>query len=135
MNTPEIIVTRSNLERLYYVMEWHATARDHLAVEFLEDELARARVVESPDVPRTVVTMNSRFKYVDCSTGHARTATLVYPADADATAGKLSVLAPVGCALLGLAVGQTIEWPLPSGQVRRFRIEEILHQPEADGEF
>jgi regulator of nucleoside diphosphate kinase len=134
MNPPEIIITRSDLERLGHLMEWHASARDNLAVQYLENELSRARVVNPSDVPTTVVTMNSRFRYVDCSTGQARTATLVYPADADAASGKLSVLAPVGCALLGLAVGQTIEWPLPGGQVRRFRIEEILYQPEAAGE-
>lgn len=135
MEAPEIIVTRLDLERLHHLLESHATDRDHQAVEFLDAELARARVVEPSEVPANVVTMNSRFRYIDSATGEARTVTLVYPTNADPRAGRLSVLAPVGCALLGLSVGQSIEWPLPHGHVRSFGIAEILYQPEAAGDL
>lgn len=135
MKAPEIIVTRLDLERLHHLLESHATDRDQQAVAFLDAELARARIVDPSEVPANVVTMNSRFRYIDRSTGESRMVTLVYPTNADPRAGRLSVLAPVGCALLGLSVGQSIEWPLPHGQVRSFGIAEILYQPEAVGEF
>lgn len=134
MESPEIVVTRSDFDRLQLLLETHAD-RDQQAIEFLDSEIARARVVPAAEIPADVVTMNSRFRYVNRSTGVSRTVTLVYPADADVDAGRLSVLAPVGCALLGLAVGQSIDWPVPSGQTYTFTIAEILYQPEAAGDL
>lgn len=96
----------------------------------LSEELDRAIVIPSDRIPNDIVTMNSRLVYLDESTGMSREVELVYPGEADPVAGRVSVLAPVGCALLGLRVGQSIDWNLPSGKVHRLRVERILSQPE-----
>jgi len=99
----------------------------------LQRELERAIVVSSEAVPRDVVTMNSRVLYVDETTGERRLVQLVYPEEADAGASQVSVLAPVGAALLGLSVGQAIEWDFPDGSRRRLRVEDVSYQPESAG--
>lgn len=99
----------------------------------LQRELERAIVVSSEAVPRDVVTMNSRVLYVDETTGERRLVQLVYPEEADAGSSKVSVLAPVGAALLGLSVGQAIEWDFPAGSRRRLRVEDVSYQPESAG--
>ncbi len=91
----------------------------------LAGELRRARVVPRPQLPPDVVTMNSTVRLRDLETGEEETYTLVFPADADIAKNKLSVLAPVGTALLGYRTGEVVEWPVPAG-VSRFRIEEVL---------
>lgn len=95
----------------------------------LEHELDRAIVVSSAAVAADVVTMNSRVRYKDEKDGVKRTVSLVYPSHANAAAGKISVLAPVGTALLGLSAGQSIEWAFPDGS-RRLEVDEVLYQPE-----
>ena len=101
----------------------------------LEEELARAKVVPSDQIPPNVVTMNSRVRFKDESSGTELTVTLVYPGDADASTGRISILAPVGSALIGLSVGDTIEWQLPNGRTKTLRIVELLYQPEAAGDL
>jgi regulator of nucleoside diphosphate kinase len=129
MRTQEhtIIVTTTDLERLRPVLDQHA-----LASESLEAELHRATVVDPRDVPSDVVTMNSEVVYEDCATAARRRVRVVYPKDADASRGQVSVLAPIGSALLGLRVNQTIEWAVPGG-TRRIRVVEVTYQPEAAG--
>lgn len=105
-------------------------ARDRAGIEALRAELERARTIDAKDVPPTVVTMNTRLTLRDLAEPGAMEATLVFPEDADAPAGRLSVLSPVGTAILGYAEGDTIEWAVPAG-VRQLRIEQILFQPEA----
>ena len=95
----------------------------------LADELDRATVVPAERVPTEVVTMHSRVLYADEQTRERREVQLVYPEEADAAAGRISVLAPVGIALLGLSVGQSIDWPFPGGVMRRLRVEHIVSQP------
>lgn len=99
----------------------------------LQRELERAIVVSSEAVPRDVVTMNSRVLYVDETTGERRLVKIVYPEEADASEGKVSVLAPVGAALLGLSIGQAIQWDFPDGSRRRLRVEDVSYQPESSG--
>jgi regulator of nucleoside diphosphate kinase len=94
----------------------------------LAGELRRARVVPRAQVPRDVVKMNSTVRLRDLEADEDETYTLVYPHEADISAGRLSVLAPVGTALLGYRVGDVIEWPVPAG-VARFRIEEVTPGP------
>ena len=79
--------------------------------------------------------MNSRVVFVDEATGKQREITLVYPNDADATNSRISILAPIGSALLGLSIGQSINWTMPNGNAKRFRIVKVLYQPEAAGDF
>ena len=104
-------------------------------VETLEEILDLARVVQPENVPGNVVTMNSRVLYEDLATRKNGTVTIVYPADVDPSAGKISVLSPVGAALLGEAEGNEVELPLPHGQTSRIRIRHVLYQPEAQGDF
>ena len=104
-------------------------------VETLEEILDLARVVHAEKVPSNVVTMNSRVLFEDVSTVDKGTVTIVYPADADPSCGKISVLSPVGAALLGESEGDEVELPLPHGQTRRIRINNVLYQPEAQGDF
>ena len=104
-------------------------------VDTLEEILDLARVVQPGEVPGNVVTMNSRVHYRDVRTHDSGTVTIVYPADADPLDGKISVLSPVGAALLGEAEGREVELPLPHGQSRRIRIVNVLYQPEAQGDF
>lgn len=101
----------------------------------LEAELARAEVVEPKDIPSTVVTMNSTVKFKIESTSKDFYLTLVYPEDVDAKSGTISILAPVGSALLGLSRGDQIEWPKPGGGVLQVRVEEVTYQPERSGEY
>ena len=94
----------------------------------LAGELARARVMPRARIPPFVVSMNSAVRLRDLETGDAETYTLVFPEDADIEENRLSVLAPVGTALLGYQAGDVVAWPVPAG-VRRFRIEAV--SPEA----
>lgn len=97
----------------------------------LRAELERAIVVPPDTVPRDVVTMHSRVRYVDEASGERREIQVVYPDEADLAQGKVSVFAPVGAALLGLSVDQEIDWDFPGGARRRLRVEEVVDQPES----
>ena len=98
----------------------------------LAAELERADVVDSHEVAPDVVTMNSRVRFEDLSTGETREITIVFPHDADMLEARVSVLAPVGTALLGLAEGESIVWPFPDGSSRCLRVLKVTFQPEAE---
>lgn len=132
---PPITVTDRDRERLLRCIERASAGRSVEAAEALEAEIFRARVVASEQVPDDVVTMNSRVVFEDVRAGARRAITLAYPADADADAGRVSVLAPIGSALLGLRVGDEIDWDLPGGRTATLRVVEVTFQPEAAGRF
>ena len=136
MKEREIYVTALDVERLRKLLDgvklWSSRDREHL--EALEAELDRAHVVAPQDVPGDVVTMNSEVLVRDLDSGREMAVTLVFPSEADLEQGKISILAPVGTALLGYRVGDTIEWKVP-GRVRRLRVERVLYQPEAAGDY
>ena len=98
----------------------------------LESELERADIVDAREVPPDVVTMNSRVVFEDTTTGARSEITIVFPQDANLERGRISVLAPVGTALLGLAEGDSIVWPFPDGSSRCLRVVQVTFQPEAD---
>ena len=98
----------------------------------LAAELSKAAVVDSRHVPPDVVTMNSRVLFEDESTNERREVTIVFPHLAVSSRECISVLEPVGTALLGLAVGQSIDWPFPDGTKRSLRVLKIIYQAEAD---
>lgn len=104
-------------------------------VDALEEILDLGRVVPSQDIPQDIVTMNSKVVFEDLASREQREAVVVYPQDADPQTGKISVLSPVGIALLGLAAGAETELPLPHGRTSRIRIREVSYQPEAHGEY
>lgn len=131
---PKIIISEMDAERLNRLLNALPTHAFPGAAE-LEAELDRADVVDSKAVPATVVTMNSKVRFRVSSSSDEFCLTLVYPKDVDASGGTISVLAPVGSALLGLSQGDVIEWPRPGGGVLNVRIEEVVYQPERTGEY
>ena len=100
----------------------------------LRAELDRGDVVAPKDVPPNVVTMNSTVRFV-FESGKEFSMTLVYPEHVEGDASRISILAPVGSALLGLTVGEHIEWPQPGGGRMKLTVKEVLWQPERAGEF
>ena len=133
---PPIRVSRVDVERIESLLEQpQYRALDTTA---LQDELVRAEVLEPARMPNDVITMNSiaRVRVEDRELGnHEHELTLVYPRDADGGADKVSILAPVGSALLGLRIGDAIDWPLPGGRSARLQVLSIRFQPEAAGEL
>lgn len=130
--TPPIVVSSLDLERIEALLE--APAHRHFpGLEALRAEIARAAIVEPEQMPADVVTMNSTAKIIDESSKDEYQLTLVYPRDADGDPGKVSVLAPVGSAILGLRIGDSIRWPMPGGREVALRIAAISYQPEAAG--
>ena len=133
MSRPAIVLSRLDVERIENLLDrLPATeAQQHAP---LRAELERAEVREPAGMPADVVTMNSTVTFSEESTGERITLALVYPGAAGKP-GTVSILAPVGSALLGLARGQEIDWPMPGGQSRRLRVMEIGYQPEAAGDL
>lgn len=133
MRTNSILITKADMSRLRTLIEWGYSGgeHDHERVEALLGELARASEIDLGDMPADVVTMNSRVCVCDPQRGAEVCYTLVLPGEADAAAGRLSVLAPLGTALLGRRTGEEIAFHSPAGK-RRLRIERILYQPEAE---
>ena len=130
---PPLVLSRLDCDRLDTLLEQPANAGPQF--DALREELARAEVREPQDMPPDAITMNSIARFRDEATGEERELTLVYPRDADGSPDKVSILAPVGSALLGLRAGQTIDWPLPGGRSTRLQVLGIRYQPEAAGEF
>jgi regulator of nucleoside diphosphate kinase len=106
---------------------------DRQDLEALSAELSRAKIVASQDIPPDIVTMNSRVVLRDLDTDEQMTYILAFPHDANIDLGRISILAPIGTAILGYAKGDVIKWAVPSG-TRHIRVEEILYQPEAAGD-
>lgn len=106
--------------------------RDDLSC--LEHELETCKVVAPDEMPGNVVTLNSRVKYVDLDTSQERIVTLVFPSNADLSAGRISVTTPMGAAIFGYAEGDVVGWRVYSGR-KTIRIEEVLYQPEAAGDY
>ena len=135
--TPDLFLSRLDCERIEALLELPGSAA--IDTSALEAELARAQIVEPAQMPADVITMNStaRFKVVGAGgdTGEERELTLVYPRDANGQPDKVSILAPVGSALLGLRIGDSIEWPVPGGRTIRLQVLSIRFQPEAAGEL
>ncbi len=134
MNTRTIYITEEDARRLRELVE-NPGALEHREPESLEslrNELARAEIVAREDVPPDVVTMNSTVHLVDMKTREQETYTLVFPADADIGQGRISVLAPIGIAMLGYRTGDTFTWNVPAGQCF-LRVKEVVYQPEAFG--
>ena len=131
--SPALVLSRLDCDRLESLLD--QPAQSGAQFDALRDELARAEVREPRDMPPDAITMNSTARFRDETSGEERELTLVYPRDADGSPDKVSILAPVGSALLGMRAGQSIEWPLPGGRSTRLQVLEIRYQPESAGEF
>jgi regulator of nucleoside diphosphate kinase len=136
MSGKPIHITQFDLERLRKLL-FDAQSTDYRKSEYLEKlqmEINRAEVVSPKDIPSDVVTMNSTVCIEDLDTKEEEIYTLVFPENADLSQGKISILAPIGTAMLGYEVGDAFEWDVPAGK-RRLRVKKILYQPEASGDY
>lgn len=118
---PAITLTRTDHDRLSRLAE-SAPAHNADIAEQLFQELDRARVVADERIAASVVRMGSRLRF-SSDTGADRTVTIVFPGEADIAAGKISILTPIGAALIGLSSGQSIEWTARDGRTHRLRVE------------
>jgi regulator of nucleoside diphosphate kinase len=131
-----IFLTEFDVRRLRELIA-EAKHSDYRGSEYLEDlekELERGQVVAPTKIPPDVITMNSKVRLEDLENGEEMEYTLVFPKDADLSKGNVSVLAPIGTAMLGYRVGDTIEWHVPDGMAR-LKVKEILYQPESSGDY
>ncbi|HWR37304.1 MAG TPA: nucleoside diphosphate kinase regulator [Clostridia bacterium] len=130
MNQRRIVVTERDMEKLQGLIDASRLygKRDQAHLDQLEQELDRAEVLGRNKVPSQVVTMNSRVRVTDLDSGKEFLYQIVFPRDADISNNKISVLAPIGTALLGYRVGSEIEWNVPGG-TRRLRIDAVEKQP------
>lgn len=128
---PQIVLSHFDHKRLEQLLDKVGPRPD---LDALRDELDRAEIVDPEEVPGNLVTMNSAVQFVDEESGQEWEITLVFPGRAEIESKRISVFAPIGTALLGLSVGDSIEWPLPNGRSRHLRVVGITYQPEAAGD-
>lgn len=132
----QIFITEKDKTKLQKLIneakEFHPGSEEYLSN--LERELNRAQLVASEKIPHNVITMHSKVLLEDLDSGEEMTYTLVYPNEANLMEDKISVLAPVGTAIIGLREKDVIDWKIPSGIVR-LEVKKILYQPEASGDF
>jgi regulator of nucleoside diphosphate kinase len=132
----QIFITDFDLQRLQELIDemQEQPSRDTRYLEELGEELLRAEVVAPQEIPPQVITMNSKVRLQDLGSKAELEYTLVFPVDANLEQGKISVLAPVGMAMIGYRAGDTITWQVPAG-TKRLKVKQILYQPEAAGDF
>lgn len=136
MDSRDIYITKFDFARLRELLKVGISfkKRDRDYLERLQHELDRARIVDPTAIPHNVVTMNSRVCLKEMETGKENTYTLVFPSDAEIGQNKISILAPIGTAILGYRAGDTVDSLVPAGE-RKLRIQGILYQPEAAGRY
>ncbi|UOF01150.1 nucleoside diphosphate kinase regulator [Bdellovibrio reynosensis] len=120
-NQSNLIIASDDFHKISTLLN---AAQGELA-ELLQEELSRASVVPNEVLPADVVAMNSKVSFQDIDSGKELSVTLVYPHEANINENKVSVLAPVGSALIGLRVGQVINWPLPNGKEKRLKVVSV----------
>lgn len=130
-----IVVTDQDYDRLTQLLARYAGGKRARECTTLEAELERAELVGATEISPDVVTMRSRVRFRDEASGDEHEATLVYPSEASWESGRISILAPVGAALLGVTTGESIVRPMPDGNEKRLRVLEVVYQPEAAGHF
>jgi regulator of nucleoside diphosphate kinase len=132
----EILITEANLKRIEDIIRYAGESNEQQKdnIERLSEDLERATVVDSKDIPPDVVTINSTLKIRDLDSGEEMVFTLVSPSNADLSQGRISLLAPVGASVVGYRSGDIVEWPVPGG-LKRLKIEKVLYQPEAAGDL
>jgi regulator of nucleoside diphosphate kinase len=137
MSNRTIYITAHDMEQLKKLLgeekdrQGYGNGRgEHL--KGLETELNRSIRVAAEKVAPDVITMHSKAHLIDLDSGEELVYTLVFPNEADIRQDKISVLAPIGTAMLGYRVGDMFEWPVPDG-VRRLQVKDVLYQPEAAG--
>ena len=133
----KIYITEFDLKRLKGLIKYAEERWDRRVIAYLkelDEELERAEIVKPEEIPSDVITMNSTFRLSDLDIGEDLVYTLVFPAKADSTNGKISILAPIGTAVLGYRVGDTVQWKVPGG-LKRLKVKEVVYQPEAARDY
>lgn len=134
MTEQPILITEFDRKRLLALLEGlDVEERDRGHIADLAIEIERAELVPPDAVPADLVTMNSRIRIRDLDSEEVRTITVVFPGMANYEEGRISILAPLGTAVLGYRRGDEIEWEVPSG-AKRILIEDVEYQPEAAGD-
>ena len=135
MDQPKIYVTTKDAGKLQELIRkaFHSDYRGSEYLKKLAEEIEKASVVQPNQIPSDVITINSTARLVDQDTHEEMLYTLVFPEESDLSQGKISILAPIGTAMLGYKVGDTFEWDTPGG-TRIIHVKEILYQPEASGD-
>ncbi|HCR97540.1 MAG: nucleoside diphosphate kinase regulator [Halomonas sp.] len=128
---PPITINRLDAERLQRLID-NATDKELAVATLLEEELSRGEVIDPQEIPDNVVSMNSQIRFTDLTRGRQMVRTLVYPHALSTVEDGISVMAPIGAGLIGLKVGDIIDWPLPNNSEVRLRIDAILWQPERE---
>ena len=131
MSDDVILITEKDLLRIRNILSFQKSED----FENLELELDRAKIISDDIVPPDLVTMNSKVKFLNIQDNKEMIITIVYPSDANFSEGKVSVLASLGSALIGLRVGQEINWMFPDGKTKTLRILEVIYQPEANAHW
>jgi regulator of nucleoside diphosphate kinase len=136
MTENKVFLTNRDAERLRRLVNRLRTAGhfDEVDLDQLEQRVQMARVIEAQDIPRSVVTMNSLVGLRNLQANEMFSCSVTYPEEADLIKRKVSVASPLGRALLGSRVGDTIECPVESG-IRALRVERVYYQPEAARDF
>lgn len=136
MNQRTIFITEYDLKRLRDLIadSMSTEYRNSPYLKQLAEELKRGQIVTPNNVPSDVITMNSRALLLDTQSNEEMEFTLVFPQDANPAEGKISILAPIGTAMLGYREGDTFAWNVPDG-LRKIKVLKILFQPEASGNF
>ena len=131
-----IHITKFDMDRLLELIEGVRLTPKYskLNLDLLEQELYSGILVDPINVPKDVITMNSTVSVTDTESGEKMTYTLVFPSAANISENKLSILGPLGMALIGYRKGDTIKWLVPSG-IRKLKVTEIIYQPEAAGDY
>ncbi len=128
----KIYITKNDNKKLVKLLE-EKIPHDNYDKDLLS-ELSRAVIVESRDIPENVITMNSQVKFTEIGSDSSLIYWLVFPQEADISGNKISVLSPIGCGLLGYKVNDIIPIKTPAGE-KMLKVEEIIHQPEAEGNY
>lgn len=118
---PSLVISQEDFQKISFLL---SDAGREVA-DLLEEELARAKLVPVGSLPADTVSMNCEVTFTDLDSGKEQRVTLVYPHEADIEFGRISILAPVGAALIGMRVGQEIEWPLSVGRSRRIKVLSV----------
>jgi regulator of nucleoside diphosphate kinase len=135
MDRPSIFITTKDAEKLRELIRdaYHTDYRGSDYLKKLAGEIEKASVMQPDQIPADVITLNSTARLVDQETQEEMIYTLVFPEDADPSQGKISILAPIGTAMLGYKTGDVFEWDTPGGK-RTIGVKEILYQPESAGD-
>ena len=136
MDEKQIVITEQDRKRLIDLIldAQSGEYRGSVYLDKLRGELNRAQIVTPQQIPADTITMNTKVALLDLDSHEEEVYTLVYPENADSAEGKISVLAPIGTAMLGYRVGDVFEWEVPAGK-RRLKVDRILYQPESAGDY